>query len=81
MCLLRNRRRPGEHVTLVAPSEGPAIDANANESAPERLVCLMLWVDEEGWLSSLEVVDVADDHGAFDPIPPPSMYEPPKVQQ
>jgi hypothetical protein len=41
----------------------------------------MLWVDEDGWLSSLEVVDVADDHGEFNPIPPPSMYEPPKLRQ
>jgi hypothetical protein len=60
---------------------GPTIEAIRNEVAPERLVSLMLWVDEDGWLSSLEVVDVADDHGEFNPIPPPSMYEPPKLQQ
>jgi hypothetical protein len=58
----------------------PAIDASASEGvAPERLHSLMLWVDEDGWLSSLEVVDVADDHGEFNPIPPPSMYEPPRI--
>ena len=59
----------------------PAIDADAKQGvAPERLVCLMLWVDEDGWLDSLEVVDVADEHGEFNPIPPPSMYDAPRVR-
>lgn len=58
----------------------PAIDALARAGvAPERLHSLMLWVDEDGWLSSLEVVDVADDHGEFNPIPPPSMFESPQT--
>jgi hypothetical protein len=39
----------------------------------------MLWLDEHGWLSSVEAVDVADEHGKFNPIPPRSMYEAPQV--
>jgi hypothetical protein len=39
----------------------------------------MLWVDEDGWLSSLEVVDAAEEHGEFNFLPTPSMCEPPRV--
>jgi hypothetical protein len=47
--------------------------------APEELDGLMLWVDEDGWLSSLEVVDAAEEHGEFNFLPTPSMCEPPRV--
>ena len=49
------------------------------DPAPEELTGVMLWVDDDGWLSSLEVVDVAEKHGEFNFLPPPSMFEPPKV--
>jgi hypothetical protein len=46
---------------------------------PRNLSGVMLWVDDDGWLSSLEVVDVAEKHGEFNFLPPPSMCEAPTV--
>jgi hypothetical protein len=55
----------------------PAIEAETKVDAA-GLFELLLWVDEDGWLSSLEIVDYVDPHGSTHEIfPPPSDFEKP----
>ena len=58
---------------------GRDMGGRQGRSSTQELTGLMLWVDDDGWLSSLEVVDVAEKHGEFNFLPPPSMCEPPRV--
>jgi hypothetical protein len=56
----------------------PAIEAETKEVDAAGLFELLLWVDEDGWLSSLEIVDYVDPHGSTHEIfPPPSDFEKP----
>jgi hypothetical protein len=57
----------------------PAIEAEAkDEDDVVRPYELRLWVDEDGWLSSLEIVDYVDPDGSTHEIfPPPSDFHKP----
>ena len=56
-----------------------AIEAASNERA-EPFLELLLWVDDEGWLSAIEVVDYLDEHEESpEAIPPPTDFDPPRL--
>jgi hypothetical protein len=67
-----------------SPSELRSWEISADPktgACPEDFVGVMLWMDADGWLDSLEVLDVAETHGEVSFLPQPSWCEPPRVER
>lgn len=58
----------------------PAIESYSRERHDEHgILDLLVWVDDDGWLSAVEIVDYGEKHGLLHEIPHPRHFDAPQA--